>query len=99
MLFWFRCILYSSYVAVLLENDIFNADFGSVAYYIQVMSLFYWKTIFSMLILVPWFRCILYSSYVAVLLENDIFTFWGWILVIGRSAIMFRFGTIFCPLL
>ena len=29
----------------------------------------------------------------AVLLENDIFTFWSWILVIGRYAIMFRFGT------
>ena len=29
----------------------------------------------------------------AVLLENDMFTFWFWILVIGRYAIMFRFGT------
>ena len=36
----------------------------------------------------------------AVLLENDtgIFTFLCWILVIGRYAIMFRFGTIFLAL-
>ena len=34
----------------------------------------------------------------AVLLENDIFTFWCWILVIGRYAIMFRFGTRFLAL-
>ena len=35
------------------------------------------------------------TSYMAVLLENDIFIFWCWILVIGRYAIMFRFGTRF----
>ena len=34
----------------------------------------------------------------AVLLENDMFTFWFWILVIGRYAIMFRFGTRFLAL-
>ena len=46
------------------------------------------------------FQCcsILYSSYMAVLLENDMFTFWFWILVIGRYAIMFSFGTRFLAL-
>ena len=34
----------------------------------------------------------------AVLLENDMFTFWFLILVIGRYAIMFRFGTRFLAL-
>ena len=34
----------------------------------------------------------------AVLLENDMFTFWFWILVIGRYAIMFRFVTRFLAL-
>ena len=34
----------------------------------------------------------------AVLLEIDMFTFWFWILVIGRYAIMFRFGTRFLAL-
>ena len=34
----------------------------------------------------------------AVLLEDDIFTFWCWILVIGRYAIMYRFGTRFLAL-
>ena len=34
----------------------------------------------------------------AVLLEKCIFTFWCWILVIGRYAIMFRFGTRFLAL-
>ena len=34
----------------------------------------------------------------AVLLENGVFTFWYWILVIGRYAIMFRFGTRFLAL-
>ena len=41
---------------------------------------------------------LIYSSYMAVLLENYIFTFWCWILVIGRYAIMFRFGTRFLAL-
>ena len=34
----------------------------------------------------------------AVLLKNDMFTFWFWILVIGRYAIMFRFDTRFLAL-
>ena len=41
---------------------------------------------------------VLLYTHMAVPQENGMFTFWCWILVIGRYAIMFRFGTRFLAL-
>ena len=41
---------------------------------------------------------VLLYTHMAVPQENGMFTFWWWILVIGRYAIMFRFGTRFLAL-
>ena len=38
------------------------------------------------------FSALVYYTCMAVLLGKSIFTFWCWILVISRYAIMFRFG-------